>query len=213
MGTLVENATAAIGIINNFRKAVGRPENAEIIIPDGVTIIGQSAFSYFQTLKKVTIPNSVTNIRAYAFSGCYALEEIIIPEGVQSIAQEAFEACMAAENIVLPSTLTLVQYHAFDSCRNCTDLVINMTHGGISIDAFDFCTALTNVTLADGFNVGSLRLSASTHYSAETIVSWLNALADRTGEAAYTLYIGSDNIAKLTAEQIAIATNKNWNLA
>jgi hypothetical protein len=41
----------------------------------------------------------------------------------------------------------------------------------------------------------------------------LEALADRTGETAYTLTIGATNLNKLTAEQKAIAIGKNWNLA
>lgn len=34
-----------------------------------------------------------------------------------------------------------------------------------------------------------------------------------TGQIAYTLTTDPTNFAKLTADQIAIATNKNWNLA
>ena len=67
--------------------------------------------------------------------------------------------------------------------------------------------------LEQGFNAKNLALSASTLYTAETIVSWLEALADRTGQSTYTLTIGSTNIAKLTETEIAIATNKNWTLA
>jgi hypothetical protein len=44
-------------------------------------------------------------------------------------------------------------------------------------------------------------------------VSWLNALYDRTGLSAYKLTMGSTNLNKLTNEQKAIATNKNWTLA
>ena len=67
--------------------------------------------------------------------------------------------------------------------------------------------------LEQGFNANDLDLSVSTLYTAETIVSWLEALADRTGQSTYTLTIGSTNIAKLTEAEIAIATNKNWTLA
>ena len=41
-----------------------------IIIGDGITAIGSSAFAYCSELTSVTIPNSVTKIGYYAFSGC-----------------------------------------------------------------------------------------------------------------------------------------------
>ena len=75
------------------------------------------------------------------------------------------------------------------------------------------CPSLINVTIESGFNCNNLVLSASTRYTAETIVSWLEALADRTGQTTFKLTIGATNLNKLTAEQKAIATNKNWTLA
>ena len=45
--------------------------------------------------------------------------------------------------------------------------------------------------------------------SVESIVSILEALKDLTGETSKTITLGS-NIAKLTPEQIKIATDKNW---
>jgi hypothetical protein len=75
------------------------------------------------------------------------------------------------------------------------------------------CTSLTNFTIAQGFNCNGLNVSVSTRFSAETLVAMLEALADRTGETAYTLTIGATNLNKLTDEQKAIAIGKNWNLA
>ena len=63
------------------------------------------------------------------------------------------------------------------------------------------------------FNANGLDLSASTLYSVNTLVAMLNALSDRTGLEAYTLVLGSANLAKLSNEEIVIATQKNWTLA
>jgi hypothetical protein len=56
-------------------------------------------------------------------------------------------------------------------------------------------------------------VSSSTLFTIETLVAMLEALKDLTGQTAKTLTIGRTNLAKLTEEQIAIATNKNWTLA
>lgn len=42
--------------------------------------------------------------------------------------------------------------------------------------------------------------------------SMINGVADLTGQTAATMTIGAVNIAKLTEEDIAIATNKNWTI-
>lgn len=78
---------------------------------------------------------------------------------------------------------------------------------------FANCTNLEFVDLGINFNCNNLALFMSTKYSVETLVGVLTSLKDRTGETAYTLYLGNANLAKLTNEQKAIATDKNWVLA
>jgi len=46
----------------------------------------------------------------------------------------------------------------------------------------------------------------------ETLIQILNNLADRTGQTKYILTLGPANLEKLTSEQKAIATSKNWTL-
>ena len=99
------------------------------------------------------------------------------------------------------------------NCKSLTSVTIPNSVTSIEVRLFSNCSNLTNVTIENGFNVNGLDLSVSTKYTADTIVSWLNALADRTGQEQYTLTIGATNKAKLTDEQLAIATNKNWNIA
>jgi len=59
----------------------------------------------------------------------------------------------------------------------------------------------------------SLRLNVSSNLTVESMVAMFNNLKNLTDETAKTLTLGSTNLAKLTDEQKAIATNKNWTLA
>ena len=66
-----------------------------VVISDGVTSIGNSAFFGFRSLTSVSIPNSVTRLEGGAFSDCSALTQITIPNSVTSIGANAFHSCFA----------------------------------------------------------------------------------------------------------------------
>ncbi len=60
----------------------------EIVIEEGVTSIGDQAFSGAY-IKKLTLPNSLTKIGNYAFH-MVSIDELIIPDSVTSIGEGAF---------------------------------------------------------------------------------------------------------------------------
>lgn len=64
-----------------------------IIIPNTVRSIGESAFLGCRSLRQISIPNSVAYIGSYAFTCCSALEQINIPKSITSIGDCAFSNC------------------------------------------------------------------------------------------------------------------------
>ena len=63
---------------------------ANVVIPDGVTVIRKYAFRYCESLEAIKIPNSVTFIGDRAFSYCGSLKAITIPDSVTSIGNDVF---------------------------------------------------------------------------------------------------------------------------
>jgi hypothetical protein len=64
--------------------------NGDVIIPDGVTSIGEAAFFTRWSLRSLTIPDSVTSIGEAAFLSCSALKGVAIPDSVTNIGERAF---------------------------------------------------------------------------------------------------------------------------
>ena len=60
-------------------------------VPDGTTIITEGMIPSDTTI--VIIPEGVTEIGDNAFKGCTSLESITIPKGVTSIGESAFDGC------------------------------------------------------------------------------------------------------------------------
>ena len=73
----------------------------KVVIEDGVTSIGNSAFSNCSSLTSITIPNGVTSIGESAFSYCRSLTSITIPDSVTSIGDAAFKYCSNLKTISL----------------------------------------------------------------------------------------------------------------
>lgn len=119
------------------------------------------------------------------------------------------------KEIRLSSKITLLQYLTIVNFSNLTTLNLPKTLEYF-VGSIRGCPNLEFVTIEEGFNCNNVDLSGSTKYSKETIVSWLKALKDRSGitnETTYKFTIGTTNLKKLTAEEIKIATDKNWTLA
>ena len=78
----------------------------DIHIPEGVTVIGDGAFSGCTGLQKITIPKGVTRIGADAFTYCDGLTDVVIPDSVESIGDWAFSGCTELRTIYLPASVT-----------------------------------------------------------------------------------------------------------
>ena len=164
-------------------------------------------------LTEIIIPDGFTSIGNYAFANCEKLTRIILPDSITSVGNQSFENCKKLEYVKLSNNTRTIGFATFRYCRNLSKINLPNSLTSINTNSFYSCVSLLEVEIEKDFNCNNLNLSESTLYTRETIVSWLNALADRTGQTAYKLTIGATNLAKLTEEDILIATNKNWTLA
>lgn len=71
----------------------------DLVIPNSVTSIGDSAFEDCTGLNSITIPNSVTSIGDFAFCSCKGLTSVTIGNSVTSIGNDAFRGCTGLTSI------------------------------------------------------------------------------------------------------------------
>lgn len=88
----------------------------KIVIHNGVTAIGSSAFDGCSNVTSISLPESITAIEGWAFKDCSSMTELNIPDEVKSIDIWAFQQCRSLQEITFPDNLTYVGNDAFWGC-------------------------------------------------------------------------------------------------
>jgi len=190
----------------------------DLVIPDGVTSIGNLAFSGYTSLTSITIPDSVTEIGYFAFLGCTNLTSIHITDisawlGISFHHAEvsplfySYNLYLSGEKVtdlIVPDSVTEIGDYVFYSCTSLTSVTIPDSVTKIGNSAFYDCTSLTSVTIPDSVT----KIGNSAFYDCTSLTSILfdGAVPQwqtigkaydwdyRTGE--YSIYCTDGTIAK-----------------
>ena len=98
----------------------------DVVIPQGVTSIGEEAFVDCKGITSITIPNSVASIKSSAFEGCTSLTSVTIPNSVTSIGSLAFYNCTNLLSITIPNSVTSIGRDAFNNYYRSRKLNIKL---------------------------------------------------------------------------------------
>lgn len=183
----------------------------EVIIPEGVTTIEESAFSKCG-LTKVTIPETITTIGTdafcecidltavtipqgvigrSAFSSCYNLAEVTISEGVTEIGQNAFYACGSLEKVTIPASVTTIGPISFVLCTSLTEVKILGEVTEIGFGTFAFCSSLESIELPSSLeSIGDMAFLGCESLKTITLPSKVSSI----GDAAFSGCTGLESI-------------------
>lgn len=121
-----------------------------LIIQEGITVIGEKAFSEYDDLRTVTLPQSIIRIDDQAFYSCSLLRKINIPKNVAKIGKNAFESC-AIEEVDFDSKCSAsIGDFAFSNCTSLTKVTLPDGISEIGESAFKNCSNLKNINIPSG---------------------------------------------------------------
>lgn len=117
-----------------------------IVIEEGVTYIGVSAFNYCIDATSVTIPDTVTKIGHGAFQSCKSLTDVTLPDGIHYIEASTFSQCHSLTGVTLPESVKKIERMAFVFCKALTSITIPKNVISLGTWAFGDCLALSEIT-------------------------------------------------------------------
>ena len=148
------------------------------------------------------------------FNGCSSLTTIpLLDTSKVTNMSSMFAYCFDLTTVPAFDTSKVTNMsRMLSQCYNLTTVpafdTSNVTDMG---DMFYYCEAIEQIHM---INIrANLDISFCTKMTREALLEVLGNLKDLTGATSKKLTLGSDLLAKLTEDDIAIATNKNWTLA
>ncbi len=142
----------------------------KLVFEEGITSIGERAFSGYKYLEEIVIEgemthigyeaffeasfksleiNNVKEIGERAFCRNLSLKTLAIGEGVEILSDQAFSYCTALSDVSLSEGLKEMKYYSFYSSK-ITEITIPKSVELVGKEAFYYCEKLESVTFLGG---------------------------------------------------------------
>ena len=207
-----------------------------IVIPDGVTIIGNRALRK-TAIEILKLPETLEVIEDNAVWECSALKKVIMSNNVRSIGSEAFSGCNNLQNINLPESLTTigcgvftspyitsitipknvvsmgegyrVGYSTFSGCKNLETVIFEEGMTKIPDVALYYCENVKNIVIPDGVTIIGNRALRKTAIEILKLPETLEVIEDNAVWECSALkkVIMSNNVRSIGSEAFAGCIN------
>ena len=132
---------------NEIRKYIG--DSDKVVIPSGITSIGDTAFKNKKGVVAIKVPDTVTSIGVSAFEKCQDLSYIDLPDSIKKINYYTFKGCNNLVSMSLPKGIETISNFAFDGCKNLKEIVFNDKVKELGAFVFNDCKALSSVIIPE----------------------------------------------------------------
>ena len=165
-------------VVNVF---ANRSDLTHVIIPEGVTSIGESCFCGSSNMM-ITIPSTLENIGDCAFMACdnmsinvtdigywcnrkfsymgmsydlyvngTLITNLVIPNYVTTLSDYAFGNCKSLISVTVSDSVTSMGNSSFADCNNLISVHLGNGMTEIPFEAFKFCSKLESITIPEGY--------------------------------------------------------------
>jgi len=102
-----------------------RCNNVKVIeLEEGIIEIPSNAFAY-SGIQQIVLPNSVKTIGDSAMQGCYNLESVTLPASLETIGNSVFNLCANIRKIEIPASTTSIGKNCFDGCSLLLEILVD----------------------------------------------------------------------------------------
>ncbi len=118
-------------------------------MPNTVTVIGNQAFAYCESLITLELSDSLKEIDEKTFLGCAYLSKITVPAGVTAIGDDAFNGCTNLKSVTFAenSGLATLGNYAFSYCTSLKEIALPKTVTSVGEYAFAHCWSMKTADL------------------------------------------------------------------
>jgi len=125
---------------------IGDDTITSVVIPEGVTSIGEYAFANLTRLTKVVLPSTIERIDQGAFYGCTNLTTVEGLENVKFLNRSAFEGCKLSGALSLDSCVAIAD-RVFAGNKKLESVTLSPATRSIGAYAFQGCSSLKSVEI------------------------------------------------------------------
>ena len=155
---------------------------------NGVKIISKKCFQDLQSLQIIIISQTVNEIGQDAFSFCWSLKKVIFSKDskLEKIGVQAFAGCRNLDKIIIPESVTEIGLNAFYECTNLKEVAFseNSKLEKIGASAFFDCVSLTNIIIPESVKeIGSSAFWSL--WSLKEVIFAKNSQLEKIGENSF----------------------------
>lgn len=168
----------------------------KVIIPDGVTSIGDQAFQSCYDLKQVIMPNTVTSIGYMAFQGTDLRDGVQWSDHLTTIGNQAFSGIYLGKNqngvVQLPNSVITIGERAFQRLDYMTQMYVGSNVTTIGLNAFGTNSGMVNfyINAETPPTIGSnLFYNHGNNFTIFVPAASVNAYKTASGWSDYTSFI------------------------